>query len=75
MALEREEREAKSRRALFEEIYRSHYNKVLFFAYNYVKESEKAENIAQDVFMAFWNEINSVKEISDSLPYLFVMTK
>jgi len=60
---------------LFEEIYRKHFKKVVYFAYRYLNEYEKAENIAQDVFLTFWGQIDSLNESKDVLPFLFTMTK
>ncbi len=44
---------------LFEEIYKNHFNKVRFFAYSYLNDNEKAENIAQDVFLALWGDMEA----------------
>lgn len=60
---------------IFEEVYACHFKKVQFYAYNYLKDSEKAENIAQDVFLALWEQMDIVQEDGEILPYLFVLTK
>lgn len=60
---------------VFEQVYARHFRKVQFYAYNYLKDSEKAENIAQDVFMTLWEQMDTVNEDGEVLPYLFVLTK
>jgi len=60
---------------LFEEIYRKHFKKVLFFAYRYLNNNEKAENIAQDVFLALWGQMENLEKDGEVLPFLFVLTK
>jgi RNA polymerase sigma-70 factor, ECF subfamily len=60
---------------VFEEVYARHFRKVQFYAYNYLKDSEKAENIAQDVFLALWEQMDTLNEDGEVLPYLFVLTK
>lgn len=60
---------------LFEEIYANHFRKVVFYAYNYLKDNEKAANIAQDVFLTLWEQMDNLDESGEVLPYLFVLTK
>ncbi len=60
---------------LFEEIYRRHFKKVVFFAFRYLNDQEKANNIAQDVFLALWGQMDILDTNGDVLPYLFIMTK
>lgn len=67
--------ELRSKEKLFEGIYASHFKKVVFYAYNYLKNSEKAESIAQDVFLALWEHMDDLDESGEILPYLFVLTK
>lgn len=62
-------------RKFFEEVYACHFRKVRFYAYNYLKNNEKAENIAQDVFMTLWEQMDTINENGEILPYLFVLTK
>lgn len=60
---------------LFEEIYREHFKKVKFFAYGYLYDHEKAENIAQDVFLALWGQMENLDKNGEILPFLLVMAK
>lgn len=60
---------------LFEDIYRRHFKKVVYFAFRYLNDQEKAHNIAQDVFLALWGQMDILDQKGDVLPYLFIMTK
>lgn len=60
---------------LFEEIYRRHFKKVVFFAFRYLNDQEKAQNIAQDVFVALWGQMEIIDKEGEVLPYLFILTK
>lgn len=64
-----------SKERLFEDIYRKHFKKVLFFAYRYLNDREKAENITQDVFLSLWDQIEDINDNGEVLPFLFVLTK
>lgn len=67
--------ELRYKEKVFEGIYASHFRKVVFYAYNYLKDNEKAESIAQDVFLALWEHMDDLDESGEVLPYLFVLTK
>lgn len=60
---------------LFEDIYRRHFKKVVYFAFRYLNDQEKAHNIAQDVFLALWGQMEIMDKNGDVLPYLFILTK
>ncbi|PKO99845.1 MAG: hypothetical protein CVU13_04780 [Bacteroidetes bacterium HGW-Bacteroidetes-8] len=60
---------------LFEDIYRRHFKKVVYFAYRYLNDQEKAQNIAQDVFLALWGQMEVLDKNGEVLPYLFILTK
>jgi len=60
---------------LFEEIYRRHFKKVVYFAFRYLNDQEKAQNIAQDVFVALWGQMENIDKEGEVLPYLFILTK
>ena len=60
---------------LFEEIYRRHFKKVVYFAFRYLNDQEKAQNIAQDVFVALWGQMDNIDKEGEVLPYLFILTK
>ncbi len=38
----------------FEQLYKSYYNPLFFFAIQYLKEDSDAENMVQETFLAFW---------------------
>lgn len=38
----------------FEQLYKSYYNPLFFFAIQYLKEDGDAENMVQETFLAFW---------------------
>jgi RNA polymerase sigma-70 factor (ECF subfamily) len=58
----------------FEEAYNLNHRKIIFFAFKYLGDMGEAENIANDVFTAFWNNLESV-EREAYVSYLFATAK
>lgn len=59
----------------FENIFREHFHKVEYYAYSYLRDREKAKDIAQDVFYQVWKQRGEIIFDGSPLPYLFVITK
>lgn len=60
---------------IFKEIYIDHFKKVESFAYKYLQNDEKAKEVAQDVFLSVWENIDKLRTEEDIVPLLFVITK
>lgn len=61
---------------IFETIFRKYYHKVVYYSYNYVRDMEKARNIAQDVFYQLWRHKDDVNfNDTTPLPFLLVIAK
>ncbi len=67
--------EEMSNRELFEHYFENHYHTVLYFSNRYLFDSQKAEDIAQEVFIALWDNIEGVDRGKEIVPYLFTLTK
>ena len=63
------------KKALFEQIYRQHYYKVVHFAYHYVSDQMIAESIAQEVFANLWSHMDSVDLNRNVVSYLLTSAK
>ncbi len=60
----------------FEGIFRQYFHKVVYYSYNYVRDMEKARNIAQDVFYQLWKHKDDVNfNDTTPLPFLLVIAK
>lgn len=60
----------------FEEIFREYFHKVVYYSFSYVKDMEKARNIAQDVFYQLWKHRDNVNfNDTTPLPFLLVIAK
>lgn len=55
----------------FEKVFREHFDRLLNFAFNMVKNEEAARDIVQQVFLNFWNMRDKVKIKSSLQGYLF----
>lgn len=64
-----------SKESFFKDSFENYFSKVAAFAYSYCKDREAAKNIAQDVFISFWENIDSLDYDKTPLPYLFVLAK
>lgn len=60
----------------FEQIFKQYFHKVVYYAYSYTKDMEKAQNIAQDVFYQLWKHKDDVNfNDTTPLPFLLVIAK
>lgn len=65
----------KEKSAHFEKIYSENLHKVRFFAYNYLQDFDLAKSIAQEVFIAVWENWETIDFEREILPYLLTLTK
>jgi DNA-directed RNA polymerase specialized sigma subunit, sigma24 homolog len=66
--------EMKESRKQFEIVYKSNIQKVIYFANSYLNDITEAENIAHDVFVVFWRNIDNI-ERDKMVTYIFITTK
>lgn len=59
----------------FEFVFKSHYEKLVLYAINFVMNRSKAEDIVQDCFLTFWNIAPSLPEETDVKKYLYKSVK
>lgn len=58
----------------FDNLFRKYNKKVYFFALSYLKNSEEAEDVVQDVFLNLWRYRDHISEYFDFSSYLFRIT-
>jgi RNA polymerase sigma-70 factor (family 1) len=59
----------------FSELFRHFYDRLLYFAVQYVYTREAAEEIVSDVFVKIWNRREELDKIANLEVYLFVAVK
>ena len=59
----------------FKESFDLYFERVVAYVYGYCRDRESAKNIAQDCFVAFWENIDKVESSRTPLPYLFFVAK
>ena len=59
----------------FEELYLIHLNKVIFFAYQYLKDMNEAREVANEVFLILWDNRASIKADKNIVSYLLTVTR
>ena len=61
---------------VFEKIFKEYFHKVAYYSFSYVKDMEKAHNIAQDVFYQLWKHRDNVNfNDTTPLPFLLLIAK
>lgn len=63
----------KEKRECFERIFKMYYNNIVYFAFHYLNDYEAAREVAQDVFMIIWQNMEKLEEISFS--YILTIAK
>lgn len=53
----------------------TYYQRVLMFTIKYLKNKELSENITQDTFITFWENIDKIDRNQPPYPYLFFVAK
>lgn len=57
----------------FDYIFKLYYKRVFFYAKSYLHDDEAARDIAEEAFIAYWNNIDRIE--TDALHYLIVVAK
>ena len=65
----------RTKKHIFEKIYRQHLCKVIYFAQGYLGTRCEAEGVAQEVFITLWEKIDELDLDRDILPYLLILTR
>ena len=55
----------------FKEIYTTHYRKLVGFAFQYTQSVDDSEDVVQESFTRFWNEVQQGTEIQNAQAWLF----
>ncbi len=59
----------------FDNIYCRYISNIEYIAYNYLYNREEAEDVAQEVFTAFWNNIEHIDLKGNIFSYLYVSAR
>ncbi|MFA5849241.1 MAG: sigma-70 family RNA polymerase sigma factor [Bacteroidales bacterium] len=59
----------------FDSAFNLYYERVVLYIYRYCKDWSVAENIAQDTYITFWENLSKVDECRIPLPYLLFVAK
>src|SRR5690606_11011176 len=61
---------------LFKKVYELYYRRLCFFAYQLVGDKDLAEDIAQDAFVAYWNQKDTLVNTDEVVrSYLYSTVK
>ena len=59
----------------FEHIFKCYYSDIYNFIYHYIMDGDDAEDLAQDVFICFFEKYKSLPERINSKQYLLSIAK
>lgn len=59
----------------FEFIFNEYYASLSRFAFSFVKDQDKAQSLAQDVFIKLWEKRETLNSVGNLLPYLMTMVR
>ncbi len=62
-------------REFFESAFNTYYERVVVYVYRYCRDWHAAENLVQDTFIAFWENLPKVDKDRTPLPYLLFVAK
>lgn len=65
----------RSKDEFFENSFNSYYERVVVYVYRYCQDWSAAENLTQDTYITFWQNIESVDWNRTPLPYLLHVAK
>jgi|GEM_PF-298430 len=66
---------AKGDKSAFDDIYSATYRKVYVTAHMYMKHQTDAEDVVQDVYIKFCNNVNSIQDYGKLIPWLVTLTR
>ncbi|MFT3738791.1 MAG: RNA polymerase sigma-70 factor [Breznakibacter sp.] len=69
------ERLKNSDESAFKSIYNKYFPRLFYFVYEFIPQSDMAENIVQDTFMVLWAKRDDLKDQSNLAAYLFTVAK
>ncbi|MFA5848514.1 MAG: RNA polymerase sigma-70 factor [Bacteroidales bacterium] len=75
MMFKQKDNEKNNSASAFEEIYLSYYHKIRSFCRNYLRDDDLSKSVAQEVFVAVWNNRENLNFSDELLPYLFILAK
>lgn len=64
-----------NREAYFKEVYFKYFNRIRYYAYCYLRNFDDAENVAQDVYVSFWEKFEELNITGDPVYLLLLMAK
>jgi len=59
----------------FEVLFIHYHPKLVYFLFGFIKDSERARDMAQDIFMTIWSNKEKLKEVKSFNSYLFKIAK
>jgi RNA polymerase sigma factor, sigma-70 family/RNA polymerase sigma-70 factor, Bacteroides expansion family 1 len=59
----------------FQQVFDTLYEKIVVFLYYYCRNRASAENVAQETFITFWENIHKIDKNKSPLPYLYFIAK
>jgi RNA polymerase sigma-70 factor (ECF subfamily) len=59
----------------FEVLFIRYHPKLVYFLFGFIKDSERARDMAQDIFMTIWSNREKLKEVKSFNSYLFKIAK
>ena len=59
----------------FDSAFKEHYHKVRHVAFNFLKNHEQAEDVAQDVFVTLWKKRHELDFTKSVFPWLITITR
>ncbi len=65
----------KQNRELFEDVYKRHFKDILFYINSFCRNLEFSENLAQDTFVSFWENIDKYDREKPAIAYLITIAK
>lgn len=65
----------KEKEELFREYFAGYYNSIKLYALGILKDNDDAKEVAQNVFMSFWQNMESVDYNNNVVGYLFLSAK
>lgn len=64
-----------NKEAFFNEAFELYFERVATYVFSFCRDREMAKNIAQDCFVAFWENIDRVEMSKTPLPYLLFVAR
>lgn len=64
-----------SKQEFFEKAFNLYYERVVIYVYRYCRDWSAAENLAQDTYITFWENLSKVDQNRTPLPYLLLVAK